>query len=64
MSGRKMQQPRRPRVKTGVVNLRISPKLKEAARKAAELDSRTLSGLIERLLTEHCRRAGTLKAKK
>jgi hypothetical protein len=40
---------------------RISPKLKEAARKAAEKDQRTLSSLIEWLLTEHCRKAGTLR---
>jgi len=48
-------------LKTGIVNLRISPKLKEAARKAAELDSRTLSGLIQRLLTEHRKEVWTLK---
>jgi len=35
--------------------------LKEAARKAVELDQRTLSSLIERLLIEHCLRAETLK---
>jgi hypothetical protein len=48
-------------VRTAEINLRVSPKLKEAARKAAEKDQRTLSGLIERLLTEHCERVGTLK---
>jgi hypothetical protein len=56
-----MQPKRRPRVKTADLNIRISPKLKEAARKAAEKDQRTLSSLIERLLTEHCRKAGTLR---
>jgi hypothetical protein len=56
-------QRRRPRVKTADLNIRISPRLKEAARKAAEKDQRTLSGLIERLLTEHCRKAGTLKGR-
>lgn len=56
-------QRRRPRVKTADLNIRISPRLKEAARKAAEMDQRTLSGLIERLLTEHCRKAGTLKGR-
>jgi hypothetical protein len=54
---------RRPRVRTTEINLRVSPKLKEAARKAAEKDQRTLSSLIERLLTEHCRKAGTLKGR-
>jgi hypothetical protein len=48
-------------MRTTQVNLRISPKRKEAARKAADKDQRTLTGLIERLLTEHCRKAGTLK---
>jgi hypothetical protein len=48
-------------VKTTEVNIRMTPELKRAARKAAELDQRTLSGLIERLLTEHCRQVGTLK---
>jgi hypothetical protein len=38
-----------------------SGKLKEAVRKAAQLDQRTLSSLIERLLTEHCQKVGTLK---
>src|SRR5262249_40679082 len=52
------------RVKTADLNIRISPRLKEAARKAAEMDQRTLSSLIERLLTEHCRRAGTLKGQR
>jgi hypothetical protein len=50
-------------VKTADLNIRISPKLKEAARKAAVLDQRTLSSLIERLLTEHCQRVGTLKGR-
>jgi hypothetical protein len=54
----------RPRVRTTEINLRVSPKLKEAARKAAEKDQRTLSSLIERLLTEHCRKAGTLKGQR
>ena len=48
-------------MKTADVNIRITPKLKEAARKAAQLDQRTLSSLIERLLTEHCQKVGTLK---
>jgi hypothetical protein len=38
-----------------------SGKLKEAVRKAAQLDQRTLSSLIERLLTEHCQQVGTLR---
>jgi predicted HicB family RNase H-like nuclease len=50
-------------VKTADLNIRISPKLKEAARRAAEMDQRSLSSLVERLLTEHCHRAGTLKGR-
>jgi hypothetical protein len=50
-------------VKTADVNIRITPKLKEAARKAAQLDQRTLSSLIERLLMEHCQKVGTLKGR-
>ena len=42
-------------------NLRIDPALKAAAEKAAELDQRSLAGLITRLLVEHCKRVGTLK---
>lgn len=49
-------------MKTKDLNVRISPKLKEAAPRAAEMDQRTLSSLVERLLTEHCERVGTLKA--
>jgi hypothetical protein len=41
--------------------LSSSGKLKEAVRKAAQLDQRTLSSLIERLLTEHCQQVGTLR---
>jgi hypothetical protein len=41
--------------------LSSSGKLKEAVGKAAQLDERTLSSLIERLLTEHCQKVGTLK---
>src|SRR6266540_3945602 len=48
-------------LKTADVNIWITPKQKEAARKAAQLDQRTLSSLIERLLTEHCQKVGTLK---
>jgi len=48
-------------VKTAEINVRTTPALKEAARRAAEKDARTLSGLIEYLLREACEKAGTLK---
>ena len=46
------------RLKTAQVNLRIDPKLKEAAEKAAADDQRSLTSLIEKLLTDHLRRKG------
>lgn len=39
--------------KTAQVNLRLQPSLKEAAEKAAADDHRSLTSLIEKLLTEH-----------
>jgi hypothetical protein len=52
---------KRPRVNTADLNVRLPPELKEAARKAAKLDQRTLSGLVLKLLTDHCESVGTLK---
>ena len=46
------------RLKTAQVNLRIDPKLKEAAEKAAADDQRSLTSLIEKLLTDYLRRKG------
>jgi hypothetical protein len=48
------------RLKTATVNIRIDPVLKEAAERAAETERRTLTSLIEFLLTEHCRSRGVL----
>jgi hypothetical protein len=42
-------------------NMRIDPELKEAAEKAAADDRRSLSSLIEKLLTDYCRERGFLK---
>lgn len=44
--------------KTSQINLRISPSLKEAADRAAAADQRSLTSLIEKLLTEHLRKNG------
>jgi hypothetical protein len=49
--------------KTAQVNLRIQPSLKEAADKAAAADQRSLTSLVEKLLTDHLRKKGYLKAK-
>jgi hypothetical protein len=47
--------------KTAQINMRIDPELKEAAERAAADDRRSLSSLIEKLLTDHCRNQGLLK---
>ena len=41
------------RIKTAQVNLRIEPALKEAAEKAAKEDHRSLTSLIEKLLSDY-----------
>jgi len=41
-------------------NMRMDPVLKEAAEKAAADDRRSLSSLIEKLLTDYCRARGFL----
>jgi hypothetical protein len=51
------------RLKTAQVNLRIDPHLKALADKAAAADQRSLTSLIEKLLTGHLRKTGLLKAK-
>lgn len=47
--------------KTAQVNLRIAPSLKEAADKAADDDQRSLTSLIEKLLTAYLREKGYMK---
>jgi hypothetical protein len=48
------------RIKTAQVNLRIKPELKTAAEKAAGDDHRSLTSLIEKLLSDHLRKHGYL----
>jgi hypothetical protein len=48
-------------LRSAQVNLRLHPRLKKAAEKAAEADHRSLTSLIEKLLTDYCRREGFLK---
>jgi hypothetical protein len=48
------------RLKTAQVNMRIMPALKEAAEKAASDDQRSLTSLIEKLLTDYLRKKGYL----
>jgi hypothetical protein len=49
-----------PRTKSAQVNLRLRPDLKAMAEKAAAADHRSLTSLIEKLLTDHLRRKGFL----
>ena len=49
------------RLKTAQVNLRIMPVLKAAAEKAAADDQRSLTSLVEKLLTDYLRKRGYLK---
>jgi hypothetical protein len=49
------------RIKTAQVNLRIDPKLKAAAEKAAADDNRSLTSLIEKLLLDYLKKAARKK---
>lgn len=49
------------RIKTAQVALRMKPDLKAAAEKAAEADHRSLTSLVEKLLTEYLKKKGFLK---
>jgi len=46
------------RLKTAQINWRVEPELKAAAEKGAEAEGRTLTNLIERLLTDFLRKKG------
>lgn len=48
------------RIKTAQVNLRLEPALKEAAERAAADDHRSLTSLIEKLLSDYLRERGYL----
>jgi hypothetical protein len=50
-----------PHGKATQFNFRLDAELKKAAERAARADTRTLSSLIVKLLTEHCRENGFLK---
>jgi predicted HicB family RNase H-like nuclease len=47
--------------KTAILALRIEPELKKAATKAAKADQRSLTSLIEKLLSDYCKKEGFLK---
>jgi hypothetical protein len=48
------------RRKTAPLNIYVSPELKAAAMRAAKADQRTLTSLVEKLLTDYCRETGHL----
>jgi hypothetical protein len=45
----------RPRKKTAVMNLRVDPRVKAAAERAAEHDNRSVTSLVEVLILDYCR---------
>jgi hypothetical protein len=47
-----------PRQKNAMINIRVDESLKEAAEHAAKEDHRTLTSLIEKLLTDHLKQVG------
>lgn len=52
------------RTKTAQLNFYVSDELKAAAVAAAEADHRTLTSLVEKVLTDYCRDNGFLPAGK
>jgi predicted HicB family RNase H-like nuclease len=48
------------RRKTAPLNIYVSPELKAAAMRAAKADQRSLTSLVEKLLTDYCRETGYL----
>ena len=51
-------------IKSATLNIRIDPALKAAAEKFATDDHRSITSLIEKLLTDHLRANGYLKPAK
>lgn len=47
--------------KSATLNFRVAPALKQAAERAAKADHRSLTSLVEKLLTDYCRDRGFLK---
>lgn len=48
------------RQKTAQLSFFVSPELKAAAMRAAKADQRSLTSLVEKLLTDYCRATGFL----
>ena len=49
-----------PRTKSATLNLRVEPAIKAAAEKAAADDRRSLTSLIEKLLSDYLKKKGYL----
>lgn len=47
-----------PATKTETLNLRVDPRVKEAAKIAAKLDHRSVANLVEILIYQHCEKVG------
>ena len=47
--------------KTVTINLRVTPEFKELLEKAAADDQRSLTGLIEKVMTDYFRKKGYLR---
>jgi hypothetical protein len=47
--------------KSAVVQLRLRPSLKEAAERAADDEQRSLTSLVEKLLSDYLKKRGYLK---
>lgn len=47
--------------RTGAINIRVTPELKQAAERAAATDHRSVASMIEKLLTEFLIEQGALK---
>jgi hypothetical protein len=45
-------------LKSTNLNLRIAPEVRAALRKAAELDHRSASNMVEYLIVQHCKKMG------
>lgn len=48
----------KPKLKTAMLTIRVSPRVKIAAEMAAEQDRRSVANLIEVLILNHCDRLG------
>ena len=47
-----------PKTKIATLNLRIAPGIKEAVRKAADKEHRSVANMVEVLIRRHCTQAG------